>query len=112
MSTDVQTQQDAIAALRRGNTELIHALMGMVHQFFHWDDDGLLYHDQQPEEKFAINVLVDAGFARKVDDAYELLWGNLTERWLEINGKLSPAGPPLGDVDEVDATHWDREGLE
>ncbi|MHB8366764.1 MAG: hypothetical protein ACYDB0_07045 [Acidithiobacillus sp.] len=94
MSADAQTQQDAIVALRRGNTELIEALMDMVAQFFYEGRDGLFRHSSMSAEENAIKTLIAAGFAREISGEYELLWDKLPERWLEINGKLPPAVVP------------------
>lgn len=99
---------DRIERLRRGNTDLLEALMDMVNQFFYAGQDGLLRHTFMAAEEEAIDVLIDAGFAEEENGGYKLLWHKLAARRLEIDGRSTPAGLP-DDRDEVDAAHWDAE---
>jgi hypothetical protein len=98
--------------LRRGNTELIAALMDMVAQFFHEGPDGLFTHRYMSAEEGAIKVLISAGFAIERDGGYELLWDKLEKRRLSgelaINRSLLLAGLP-DKCHEIDAAHWDME---
>ena len=73
------------AALRRGNTRLIEALMDYVNQTFAHDmnDEDLISHGFVAAEEQAIQTLVDAGFAEHVEgwsNSYRLNWGKLEAR--------------------------------
>jgi hypothetical protein len=78
--------KDRVGRLKRGNTELIDALMAMVGQFFYSDNNsmgGVLTHSHMSAEENAIEVLLAAGFAEKVDGGYRLLWDKMQERRLK-----------------------------
>jgi len=89
LEAPVMPADEQIARLRRGNTDLLEALMDMVNQFFYHknehsqsDEDGeFISHAFMSAEEGAIAVLIDAGMAEEVKGkGYRLLWDNLEAR--------------------------------
>lgn len=89
LEASVMSADEQIARLRRGNTALLEALMGMVNQFFYHknendqsDEDGeFIWHAFMSAEEEAIAVLIDAGMAEEVKGkGYRLLWDKLEAR--------------------------------
>ena len=119
--TETEHLDEQVYQLRRSNTILLEALMDMVNQFYREGQTGSMRHEFLTVEEAAVRVLIDAGFATEKNGGYELLWDRLTERRLEINQNSSPSGePPAAGLpgaslpdgcDEMDAAHWDDEGL-
>ena len=75
------SKDEQIKALKAGNTKLLEALMGMVNQFFyHENDSDVLSHSFMSAEEYAIDTLIESGFAQDTDDGYVLDYEKLDKR--------------------------------
>ena len=73
--------KEKIKALKKGNTELIDALMGMVEQFFHFNDETDRFnHSFMSAEEYAIDVLIRAGFATEDHKGFILDYTKIEKR--------------------------------
>lgn len=75
-----------VANLRRGNTVLIEAVMKLVSEYLFVTKGGMLIPSFISADDFALDVLVDAGYAsiNKSHNAFELHWDLLEERKKEL----------------------------
>ncbi len=77
----IMTKEEEIKLLKIGNTQLIGALMGMVHQYFHFNDKtGRFSHSFMSAEECAIEILQNAGFATEDENGFILEYSKLEER--------------------------------
>lgn len=74
-------------ALKRGNTALLEALMGMVNQHFDHREDGHLTHTFMSSDEGAIAALIEAGFAEETKRGYLLNYDRLSERMRNEGGQ-------------------------
>jgi len=75
------SKDEQIKALKTGNTKLLDALMAMVEQFFYQENDSnVLRHSFMSAEEYAIETLIEAGFAKETKGGYILDHEKLEKR--------------------------------
>jgi len=79
--TNDEALRAEVASYKAGNTALLEALMDMVFQHFHENQEGFLNHQFISSDEAAIEVLLSAGMAEHVSGkGYRLLWDKLADR--------------------------------